>query len=189
MLRHDLPGGGYLRLLEEADAPELFALVDRNRAHLEPWLPWVPATRGPDDSLEFIRATRRQVADNDGLGLAIADAGGAIAGVVGFHGVDWANRATSIGFWLSADAQGRGLMTAAVRALIDHAFGAWGLQRVEISAAVDNARSRAVAERLGLREEGVRRAAERHGERYLDLVVYAVLAAGWPRPSSAGRPR
>jgi RimJ/RimL family protein N-acetyltransferase len=33
-----------------------------------------------------------------------------------------------------------------------------------------------VPERLGFREEGVRRAAERHGERYLDLVVYALLA-------------
>ena len=189
MLRHDLPGGAYLRLLEEADAPELFALVDRNRAGLEPWLPWVPATRGPDDTLEFIRASRRKVADNDGLGLAIVDAGGAIAGVIDFRGVDWANRGTSIGYWLSEDAQGRGLVTAAVRALIDHAFDVWRLHRVEIWAAVDNTRSRAVAERLGLREEGVRRAAERHGERYLDLVVYAVLAADWPPPGSCGRRR
>jgi ribosomal-protein-serine acetyltransferase len=75
--------------------------------------------------------------------------------------------------------QGRGTMTAAVRALVDHAFGEWGLHRVVIEAAVDNAPSRAVPERLGFREEGVRRAAERHGERYLDLVVYAMLAVDW----------
>jgi ribosomal-protein-serine acetyltransferase len=186
VLRHDLGGGAHLRLLEESDAEELFALVDRNRAHLEPWLPWVPATRGPDDTLEFIRATRRQLADSDGLQTAIVGADGAIAGIVGFHRVDWANRATSIGYWLSADAQGRGLMTAAVRALLDHAFGAWGLNRVEITAAVDNARSRAVLKRLGLREEGVRRAAERHGERYLDIAVYAMLAADWRGRTSPG---
>ena len=179
MLRRELEGGAQLRLLEESDAVELYALVDRNRRHLEPWLPWVPATTGPASIREFIRATRRQVAENDGLQLAIVADGGAIAGVVGVHRIDWANRSTTIGYWLSADAQGRGTMTAAVRALVDHAFRGWGLNRVEISAAVDNARSRAVPERLGFREEGVRREAERHAGRYLDLVVYAMLAADW----------
>jgi ribosomal-protein-serine acetyltransferase len=178
MLRFDLPGGGFLRLLEESDAAELYALTDRNRRHLEPWLPWVPVTRSADDSLQFVRATRRQVADNDGLQLAIV-LDGRIAGVVGFHRVDWVNRATSIGYWLTADRQGRGTMTAAVRALVDHAFGTWALQRVEIAAAVGNGRSRAVAERLGFREEGVRREAERLAERFVDHVVYAMLASEW----------
>ena len=176
MLRHELPRGGHLRLIEESDADELFALTDRNRAHLEPWMPWIAATRAPDDTLQFIRATRRQLADDDGMQLVIVAADEAIAGVVGFHRFDWANLATSIGYWLAADRQGQGLMTEAVRALVDYAFGARGLHRIEIAAAVDNARSRAVPERLGFREEGVRRAAERHGERYLDLVVYALLA-------------
>jgi len=176
----DLPGGASLRLFEESDADELYALVDRNRAHLEPWMPWVPGVRGPADQLEFIRASRRQVADNDGFQVGIVTADGALAGTAGFHGVSWLNRATSIGYWLGAEAQGRGLMTAAVRALIDHAFGAWALHRVVIEAAVDNARSRAIPERLGFREEGVRREAERHGDRYRDLVVYGLLAPEWP---------
>ena len=176
MLRHDLPGGAHLRLLEEDDADELFALVDRNRAHLEPWMPWVPATRSREDSLAFIRLTRRQVGENDGLQTTIV-IDGALAGMVGFHHVDWGNRATTIGYWLAADRQGRGTMTAAVRALVENALGAWGLHRVVIEAAVENTRSRAIPERLGFREEGVRRGAERHGDRYLDLVVYARLAS------------
>lgn len=175
MLKHDLPSGGYLRLLEEGDAAELFALTDRNRAHLERWMPWVPATRSPKDSLEFIRATRRQIGENNGFVTAIVR-DGAIVGTVGFHRVDWANRATSIGYWLDAGAQGNGLVTEAVRALVAHAFGAWGLERVEIAAAVDNARSRAVAERAGFQQEGIRRRAERVGDRVLDHVVYVRAA-------------
>ena len=175
----ELAGGARLRLFEESDADEVFALTDRNRAHLEPWLPWVPHTHGPADSLEYIRITRRQVADNDGLNVAIVDAGGAIAGTAGFHSVNWPNRATSIGYWLSADRQGQGLMTAAVRALIDHAFGVWDLHRIEIVAAVENVRSRAIPERLGFREEGIRRGGERHGDAYFDLVVYALLESEW----------
>jgi len=66
-------------------------------------------------------------------------------------------------------------MTRAVSALIDHAFGEWELHRVEVQAAVDNRKSRAIPERLGFEEEGVRREAERVGDRYLDLVVYGLL--------------
>jgi ribosomal-protein-serine acetyltransferase len=54
----------------------------------------------------FIRLTRRQVADNDGLQTAIVDGEGKIVGMVGVHGVDWRNRTTSIGYWLAHDHQG-----------------------------------------------------------------------------------
>jgi ribosomal-protein-serine acetyltransferase len=180
VLRHDLPGGGALRLLEESDADELFAVIDANRDHLGRWMPWVEGERKPEDVLPFIRATRKQIADNDGLQTAIIDAAGKIVGMVGFHGVDWPNRKTSIGYWLARDQQGRGTMTHAVRALVDFALETWTLNRVTIQAAVDNAPSRAVAERLGFREEGTLREVERIGERTVDHVVYAMLAAEWP---------
>jgi len=154
-------------------------VTDRNRTHLEPTMPWVPGTRSPQDSLHFIRGTRRQIADNDGLTFAIVR-DGAIVGDCGFHRVDWRNRATTIGYWLAAGEQGRGTMTEAVRALLHHAFGTWRLHRVEIAAAVDNARSRAVPERLGFTLEGVRREAELVGDRWVDHAVYALLAADWP---------
>jgi ribosomal-protein-serine acetyltransferase len=179
VLRHDLPDGYALRLLEEGDADELCGVIDANRDTLAEWMPWASSERTPEATLEFIRATRRQIADNDGLQTAIVDPGGAIVGMVGVHRIDWVNGKTSIGYWLSRHAQGRGLMTAAVRAYVAYAFGALGLHRVEIEAAVENARSRAIPERLGFREEGVRRAVERVGERRLDHVVYAVLAHEW----------
>jgi ribosomal-protein-serine acetyltransferase len=168
-----------MRLLDESDAEELFALVDRSRDHLARWLPWV-AAYDVSAALAFIRTTHRQVAGNDGFQSAIV-CDGAIAGVVGFHHVDWQNRATSIGYWLSADHEGRGTMTEAVRALLDHAFHVWRLERVEIQAAVENRRSRAVPERLGFREEGIRTRAERHGDQFVDLVIYALLAGDWDR--------
>jgi ribosomal-protein-serine acetyltransferase len=73
MLRRELPGGYGLRLLEEADAPELYDLIDANREHLLPWMPWVPGSHSAEDVLPFIRLTRRQIADNDGLQTAIVD--------------------------------------------------------------------------------------------------------------------
>jgi ribosomal-protein-serine acetyltransferase len=181
MLRHELPNGYALRLLEESDADEIFALIDANREHLGAWMPWVEREREPADVLPFIRATRKQIADNDGLQTAIVDPGARIVGTVGFHSVDWLNRKSSIGYWLSADEQGRGTMTEGVRAHLDHAFTTWKLNRITIQAAVENARSRAIPERLGFRQEGILREVERIGDRVLDGVVYAMLAADWPR--------
>lgn len=181
MLQRALTPDTHLRLLEPRDAEELYALIALNRAHLSRWLPWV-STQDLEATRAFVALTRKQVADDDGFQTAIVDRE-RIAGVVGFHGVDWRNRATSIGYWLAEDAQGRGIMTAAVRALVDHAFGPWALNRVVIHAAPENARSRAIPLRLGFTEEGTLRENERLGDRYLDSVVYGILAAEWP-PSS-----
>jgi ribosomal-protein-serine acetyltransferase len=168
-----------LRLLEEDDAEELYAVIAGDRERLAQWLPWA---RGQtlEATLAFIRATRTQAAQDDGMQTAIV-ADGRIAGVVGLHGVSWLHGTTTIGYWLAERFTGRGLVTAAVRAYTRHAFDTWGLHRMELRAAVGNARSRAVAERLGFVHEGVLRGAERVGERHLDLVVYAALATEWPR--------
>jgi ribosomal-protein-serine acetyltransferase len=174
-----------LRLLEESDAEALVRVIETNRAYLSEWLPWVEAT--PNDveaRRDFIRRARQQVEDDNGFHAAIVDAD-EIIGVVGFHGVDWRNRSTSIGYWLAADRQGHGTMTEAVRALTQHAFEVWNLNRVEIRVATANVRSAAIPRRLGFAEEGVLREAERHGDAYEDLAVYALLARDRERALSA----
>lgn len=160
-----------LRLLEESDAAELHALIEANRVYLARWLPWA-AAQTFEDTAGFIRRTREQLLANNGFQLAILSEQ-RIAGVVGYHGVDWARRSTRIGYWLAEEHQGQGTMTAAAVILVDHALSVWELDRVEIRAAVENRRSRAVAERLGFREENTLREAEQVGDRFLDQVVYA----------------
>ena len=177
MLWFELSDGCRLRLLEESDADELFAAIDTARPHLSRWLPWA-ADQDREGTLEFIRLTRRQLADNTGLTLAIV-CEDAIAGVVGAEPLDWIHRSTSIGYWLGERYQGRGTMTRAVTALIEHAVSVLELNRIEIRAAVGNARSRAIPQRLGFREEGTLREAERVGDVYLDIVVYSMLASDW----------
>lgn len=104
--------------------------------------------------------------------------------------VAWDDRATSLGYWLAKAAQGKGLVTRGVSALLGLAFDEWKLNRVEIHAAPDNAPSRAVPERLGFTQEGVLRQVERIGDRYEDSVVYSLLAShgraqnGKPAPSN-----
>jgi hypothetical protein len=61
-----------------------------------------------------------------------------------------------VGYWLGEQYQGKGLVTAACRALVEHAFFELGLNRAVILCATENEKSCAVAERLGFRREGVR---------------------------------
>jgi ribosomal-protein-serine acetyltransferase len=176
MFSFDLGGGESLRLLEESDAGELYALIEADRADLSEWMPWAPG-QTLEDTRAFLRG-RKQLADDDGFQAAIVIDGRTV-GEIGYHRVEWQHRSTSIGYWLASAAQGRGTMTRAVRALVDWAFRGWRLNRVEVLAAPGNARSRAVVERLGFTEEGTLRQAERLGQRYLDNVVYSVLASEW----------
>jgi ribosomal-protein-serine acetyltransferase len=173
-----LDGGRELRLLEESDADELYALVEENRAHLARWMQWA-AAQTPQGTLQFIRATRAQHDAGEGLQGAIVDRG-RIVGVAGMHRVDWINRSVELGYWLAESAQGAGIMTSAARALAGLAFEQMELNRVQICAAVQNERSRALIERLGFQLEGVARAHYRLGTEYHDDAVYSMLASEWP---------
>ncbi len=187
MLERALAEGVRLRLPEESDARELAAAVDANRAHLDPWMPW---TRGYSEAgaLAWIRAARRQIADNRGI-QTLVEVDGRIAGTLGTPAVDWVHRSMAIGYWLTGDVVGRGIMTSAVTVLIDHAVDTWGVERIEIRAGTENHRSRAVPERLGFAFEGVARRAERVGTRVLDHAVYGLLAEEWRARRSSGPSR
>lgn len=167
-----------LRPLSLRDAGALFALVEANRDRLRRWLPWPDANRGVGDSRAYI--LRMRTLSRAGLGQSFGlwwkDS---LVGVAGFNWIDCANHGAAIGYWLAEDAEGHGLMTAAVAALLRHGFRTLKLNRIEIRAGVRNRRSRAVAARLGFRHEGTLRQAERLADRYVDHAVYGLLATEW----------
>ena len=157
---------------------KIFALTDVSRSYLREWSPWVDATRTVEDSKAFIQSTLQQFTSNSGFQAGIFDKG-KFAGVVGFHDINWANKSTSIGYWLREGFQGKGIMTSASRATVDIAFREYGLNRIEIRAALDNRKSRAIPERLGFTQEGTCRQAEWIYDHYVDHVVYGLLKEDW----------
>lgn len=168
--------------LELDDARELFLLTDANRDYLRQWLPWLDGIRQVTHTRAFIRAARSYSDSRKGLQLAIR-CHDRIAGVVGYHPIDWRNRLTALGYWVGQDYQGRGLVSASCRALLTHAFHQIRLNRVEIRCAVANRRSRAIPVRLGFRQEGLLREAEWLYDRWVDHALYAMLAHEW-RPAA-----
>ena len=174
-----------LRPLAGADAEELHSLIEAERPRLARWLRWA-ADQTFEGTVGFIRKAETEEDSGNGCHRAIV-IDGKIAGMVGFIGVDPENRSAALGYWLGSAYEGGGVVTEAVREMIDHALWTWKLNRVEIRPASANRRSCAVPERLGFRRDGVLRQAERVEGRYLDSVVYSMLASDWrPKAQKTG---
>jgi ribosomal-protein-serine acetyltransferase len=167
-----------LRLLQPHHAEELFAVVDQNRQHLRPWMNWVDTTRSPDDIREFIQSSLHRFVDVHSIICGIW-CGDRYIGTVGLHDIDKINHHVEIGYWLSHSHQGKGIMTRSCERMIQYAFKELNLNRIVIKAAVENHRSRAIPERLGFTQEGTERQGMWVCDRYLDLVVYSLLAHEW----------
>ncbi|SFB30234.1 ribosomal-protein-serine acetyltransferase [Lentibacillus halodurans] len=167
-----------LKHLETHDATPLFQLTDNSRERLREWLSWVDNTKTEHDSKAFIESTMKLFADRKGLTTGILYHG-ELAGVAGFNHFDWQNGIGSIGYWLGSNYEGKGIMTRAVSGLIDYAFYSLELNRIEIRAAYDNKKSRAIPERLGFVREGQIRQAEWLYDHFVDHVVYGMLAYEW----------
>jgi ribosomal-protein-serine acetyltransferase len=174
MFRWKVADGIELELLEQRHAEAIFALTEANRQYLRRWLPWVDSTHSVADTSKFIASAMQQVADNKGF-IACVWHRGVLCGVIGHHGMDRANRATSLGYWVDAAHQGKGIVTACCRAVVAHAFSELKLHRIVIRCAVENHRSRAIPERLGFSYEGIARQSEWLYDHFEDVAVYALL--------------
>jgi ribosomal-protein-serine acetyltransferase len=124
---------------------------------------------------EFLqRYADRQAADAGRIyGIWLADR---LVGGTLFRVFDVAAGVCEIGVWLAPEAQGRGLVTRAARLMIRWAVEHRGLTRVEWHCAVDNSRSIAAAQRLGMTREGVLRSAFRVNDVRQDAEVWSLLA-------------
>jgi ribosomal-protein-serine acetyltransferase len=184
MLRYDLTPAAHLRLWEESDAEELHALIEANRDHLAPWLPF--ADQPFEKTREFVRNARRAIGERQLLTAIVED--GRIVGSIGTDGIGPDGHSTGLGYWLAADATGRGLATRAARAYVDHCFGTWRLERVSIRIATGNAPSRRVAQRLGFTHEGTLRHQERVAGAWQDIAIYGLLRNEWAAATASSPP-
>lgn len=178
MFRATVRPGIELRLFEERHAAATFALVNQDRAYLRPWLAWVDSTETEEDTLAFIRSSREQFAAGNGFAAGIWSEG-AFAGSIGMHNVNKMFHKAEIGYWIGEAFQGKGIVTACARAMVDHILGELDFHRVEIHCAVSNGKSAAVARRLGFQLEGTLREANLAAGRYHDVHIFGMLKQEW----------
>lgn len=183
MLRHQVADDVALVLRTPAIAEQYHALIVANLERLARWEPWAMSGPTPESTRGSVQAAGRAWLEGSALPMAIAVRIGDqwhLVGSVGLR-IDRQRGTADIGFWIDGAYEGRGLVTRAVTALLDEAFGPLGLEKVTLHAEVANVRSRALARRLGFAEEGVLRAAITFPDGPRDDVAHGLLATEWRR--------
>jgi len=107
--------------------------------------------------------------------LLFHKAAGEFVGGTGLHRFDWAERRFEIGWWCRKRYQRQGLITEAVRAIIEYAFAHLGARRIFAIGDDANTASWRVCERVGMVYEGTMRGerGDPDGTRR-DMRIYAV---------------
>lgn len=142
-----------LTLVHSSFASQMADIVNAQKEYLGKWLPW--ANHFSENSYgEFVKFALHQYADDKAIHTHIIH-DNKIIGAVSLNNIYHHLKKAEIGYWLHQDYQGRGVMTLAVRAMMDIAKNIYGMAVVDIKAGEHNTPSRKVAERLGFEFCGI----------------------------------
>lgn len=169
---HDLGDGYSLALRTTDSAPELLDLIEKNLDRLRQWEQWALA----EQTLEGVRAHIGERLQMFIAGTAIPCSIYCSTELIGNIELrlNLYNNVAELGYWIDKEFEGRGVITRACRALIEHGE-TLGVRRFELYTAAHNERSGAVARRLGFALEGVLRAATPLGDQRFDSNVYGLV--------------
>ena len=167
-----------LSILSLSDAREIFKLVDENRIYLRKTLPWLDEVNSLDEQISYISHCISDYELYKGIMYSVSSDGD-IIGTIGLNSIDYENRSCGVGYWVSEEFAGKGIATRCCSRLIDHCFNDLNLHRFVLEAAIENIASCRVAEKLGMRLEGVIKDREWLYDRFLDANLYAVTKPEW----------
>eukprot|EP00112_Aurelia_sp_Birch-Aquarium-sp1_P002946 Seg1329.9 transcript_id=Seg1329.9/GoldUCD/mRNA.D3Y31 product="putative ribosomal N-acetyltransferase YdaF" protein_id=Seg1329.9/GoldUCD/D3Y31 len=146
----------YMRRWQLNDAKSIFEAVDNNREHLGKWLPWVATTLATEDSKKFIEESVKGFETGTkfeyGIFLGPKYSEETLIGAVGL--VNKGENDAEIGYWLSKDFEGNGIITIAVKELITEARNTLKVSSFVIMAMEGNLKSRNIPERLQFVHKG-----------------------------------
>jgi len=153
--RIDLAEGAALVRCRAERAAAAVVAINTSLEHLGPWMAWASEPATEPAMATFFAAAEALWDERKDFGYSIVDpADELVVGGCGLHG-RLGRDGLEIGYWVHVDHAGRGLATAAARALTDAAFAIDGIERVRITCEEHNGRSARVPEKLGYELHGV----------------------------------
>lgn len=157
--------------------------------HLKKFMTWATPSQSVEAGEQSCREVRGRWLLAADFALGIWEPGERrLLGGCGYHlregALELGN--AEIGMWIRGDAANQGLGTRVLRALLDWGFTEWPWLRLSWRCSSANVASQRVAEKAGLRREGVLRshAIDADGQRR-DTVCYAMLRDDWRATGSA----
>ncbi len=175
-------GAVTLRPLQRRDSRRWQDLRRANHEWLKPWEATLPQADPavPGTFAGMVRSFRREATAGRSAAFAL-DVEGTLMGQVTLGGLTWGSlRSGYIGYWISQEVAGRGIMPRAVALVVDYALGTLMMHRIEINIRPENQASLRVVEKLGFRKEGFRPGYLHIDGDWRDHVTYCMLAGERP---------
>lgn len=175
-----------LRPIRRSDQRQWERLRDANRGWLEPWEATSP---GPGLALsfgEYVRDLHRQGRNGQVLPFLVFYRGELVGQLTVFSITYGSAMSATLGYWISQEFAGRGIIPTAVSLATDYCFGKLGLHRMEINLRPENQASKRVVEKLGFRYEGLRERYLHIAGQWTDHLSYAITADEVPLGVLAG---
>ena len=169
-----------LKEIQLNDADAIFEIIDNQRDYLREWLPFIDYTRHSGDTRAYILSLYDKPYDRRDLVFTIRYQDN-VVGLMGLKGTDRDNHKTEIGYWLSSDKQGKGIVTKTCRKLVQYLFENMGINRIQIRVGIANEKSKKIPQRIGFTLEGIERCGELLPSGYTDLEIYSILKSEYPK--------
>lgn len=169
---HKLGDNLSLELITPDATPDIFRLTVKNHERLREWAPWAQEPPTFESATEYVNGRVGTYFQGRSVPCIIYD-GRTPVGFIELR-IDQDRGIGDIGYWLDEDAEGRGIITRACEAMMEHGRSL-GIKRFELRIATRNERSSAVAERLGFELEGILRKTTPVKDTRLDTCLYAHL--------------
>jgi RimJ/RimL family protein N-acetyltransferase len=169
-----------LRRARKGDAEPTIEAAMETADALALWMPWAHPAPTREGIEAYFKKTEHDWDAREVIDFQLIEKStNALVGKAGFHHIDWLLPRVEIGYWLRASRHGEGFATEATRGLVAYAQQHIEAARIEIRSAVNNAQSRAVAERAGFTLEGIMRqntwSPEPDGVGLRDACMYAYI--------------
>jgi len=169
-----------LRLPEMEFADSVFELLKYQRNYLEEWLPWASQTKDINDCQKQIKSHKLFNIGGQKL-ITFIFYNQILVGSIGLVKIIKDNQSAEIGYWLSQDFQGKGIIVQSCQRIIQHAFEKMQLNRLEINVASSNLKSVRIPEKLNFSLEGTLRDGLYIHDKFHNLKKYSLLKREWKK--------
>jgi ribosomal-protein-serine acetyltransferase len=157
------------------DAKLVFALIDRNREHLKPWMEWVDTTSSVKDSENYFEMARSEWEEGSQFDFTVFLKGTKTCiGSGGLHSISWPNRKAALGYWLGQEFTGQGYALEMVK-VFEKIAKELGLHRLVIQCDRDNHYSSKVAIKSAYKFESLEIDTRFRNDQYVHGLQYVKL--------------
>lgn len=163
-----------LRQIVPEDVSEVFAL--RSNPEIMKYIPR-PLVTTQDEAMAHIKLIQEKIETNEGINWAITlkENPKKLIGIIGHYRIRWEHFRSEIGYMLAPEYEGRGIVSEAVRILIEYGFDQMNMHSLEAIIDPGNQASARVLEKNNFVKEAHLRENEFFDGRFLDTVIYSLL--------------